>query len=162
MSNKTSNVSIGSDGKLMIEDARILYRNFSGTGTDYNREGDRNFNVIIEDQETALAMQKDGWNVKFRPARDESELPIYHIKVNVNYRSARAPKIYLHAGDSMQMLDETTVGELDNSEILACDMLISPYHYERNGNKGISGYLDTLHVRIKEDPFAHKYANLNG
>ena len=92
MSNKTSNVSIGTDGKLMIEDARILYRNFSGTGTDYNREGDRNFNVIIEDQETALAMQKDGWNVKFRPARDEGDLHIYHIKVNVKNRSARARK----------------------------------------------------------------------
>jgi len=158
-----SKVSIGTDGKLLIEEAKILYRNFSGAQTDYNREGDRNFNVIIDDPETAKAMQNDGWNVKFRPGREEDEPGTYHIKVNVNYKSARAPKIYLHAGDApMQMLDEATVGDLDNLEILAAHMLISPYHWERNGSTGVSAYLDTMHVDIKEDPFAHKYANLNG
>ena len=84
------------------------------------------------------------------------------MKVNVNFKSLRGPKIYLHTGSSVCVLDETTVADLDQDDILSCDMIISPYHYERNTGSGISAYLDTLHVVVKEDPFAHKYANLEG
>lgn len=155
-----SKVSIDSNGKLLIEDGAILYRNFTGRETDFNREGDRNFNVIIDDPVTAQQMQEDGWNVKFRAPRDPQDSGIHHIKVNVNFKSARGPKIYIHTGRSVAELTTETVGMLDNADIQSVDMLISPFHWERNGQSGISAYLDTLHVVIKEDPFAHKYANL--
>ena len=157
-----SKVLIDGNGKLIIEDARILYRNFSGLGSPYNREGDRNFNVVIDNPEDAASLQNDGWNVKCRVPRDPDEAPLHHMKVNVNFKSARGPKIYMHTGATMNILDEQTVSELDQADILSCDMIISPYHYERNTGSGISAYLDTLHVVVKEDPFAHKYANLEG
>ena len=157
-----SKVSIDPNGKLLIEDGHILYRNFSGVGSDFNHEGDRNFNVIIDDPVVAQQMQEDGWNVKFRQPRDPQDEGIHHIKVNVNYRSARGPKVYIHTGSSKAQLDEKTSDQLDQADIVSCDMLISPYHYQRNGNEGLSAYLDTLHVTLKEDPFAHKYANLEG
>ena len=34
--------------KLVIDNARLIFKNFSGKGDNYNREGDRNFAVIIE------------------------------------------------------------------------------------------------------------------
>lgn len=157
-----SKVSIDSNGKLLIEDGRILYRNFAGRETDYNRNGDRNFNVIIDDPVTAQQMQDDGWNVKFRAPRDPQDPGTHHIKVNVNYRSARGPRIYVHTGRNVVELTAETVGQLDQADIVGCDMLISPFHWERNGSAGISAYLDTLHVTLREDPFAHKYANLEG
>lgn len=154
-----SNVKIDANGKLLIEDGHILYRNFSGAASDFNREGDRNFNVIIDDPDVAQSMQNDGWNVKYRAPRDPQDPGTYHIKVNVNYRSARGPRVFLHTENSVVELNDKTIGQLDQDDIVTCDMLISPFHWERNGSGGISAYLDTLHVKLREDPFAHKYAN---
>ena len=51
-------------GILQIDDARIIFKNFEGRGDKFNREGDRNFSLLIEDPDTADAMIKEGWNVR--------------------------------------------------------------------------------------------------
>ncbi len=58
------------EGTLMMEDARIIFRNFAGKEGMYNRDGDRNFCVIL-DPKLASQMAEDGWNIKILRVREE-------------------------------------------------------------------------------------------
>lgn len=156
-----SKIIVDSNGKLIIEDANLLfgqYMNFSGRGSQYNREGDRNFNVIIDDPDAVNDLKEVGWNIKIRKPRDEQDDVLHYLKVNVSYRF-RGPQIFLHIGKTTNELNEETVGMLDNADIISCDLVINPSHWERpDGTSGISAYLETMHVVAKGDYFADKYA----
>ena len=66
---------------LIIEDAKIIFRNFSGKESKFNRAGSRNFCVIIEDSKKAKELETLGWNVKTLKPRDEDEALRYYIQV---------------------------------------------------------------------------------
>ena len=65
---------------ISIENAKIIFRNFKGEGSKYNRPGAKNFCVII-DAETANDLKRNGWNIRTLPARDESEEEVHYLQV---------------------------------------------------------------------------------
>ena len=138
---------------LQIDDARIVYRNFSGTGSKFNREGDRNFAVVIPDQDIADELVNRGWNVKIKPPRDEDDTPFMFLPVKIKFNE-RGPKVYLQSGDKTVELDEESVGCLDDVDILGVDLDIRPYDWEVNGKQGRTAYLQSIHVVQEVDRFA--------
>lgn len=147
------NVTFEKRGILMIDDARIVYRNFSGTGSRYNREGDRNFAVVIPDKEIADALIENGWNVKIKPPREEGDNPFMYMPVKVKFND-RGPNVYLVTGKRMNRLDEESVSCLDDVDIQSVDMDIRPYDWEVNGRNGRSAYLQSIKVTQRIDRFA--------
>ena len=148
-----------SDGReLIIENAQLLFRNFSGREEDYNREGVRNFNVVIEDSAFAQRLADDGWNVKIIKPRNEDDEPKHIVPVAVRFDNF-PPKIFLKCGKVMTRLDEEDIGQLDTAEIRHVDLTINPSRWERNGDSGIKAYLKNMYVTIEQDILAAKYAD---
>lgn len=161
-----SKLIIDSRGKLFFEDAQIIFQNFSGretgyNGQIYNREGDRNFCIIIDDPEDAQKLADLGWHVKYRAGsgRDPQDPGQYRLKVNVNYGGRTKPTVIKHDGERAIELTEETVGSLDGDDIEFVHCSINPWKL-RDGT-GYSAYLDTLHAIVKGDPFQHKFAHLD-
>jgi hypothetical protein len=147
---------------LQIDDARIIYRNFSGAPSKFNREGDRNFAVVIPDQETADILIDDGWNVKIKPPREDGDMPFMYLPVKIKYNDdGRGPTAYLKSGRAMNRLTEETICTLDDVDILSVDMDLRPYDWDINGKVGRTAYLQSIHVTQEVDRFAERYAAEN-
>lgn len=138
---------------LQIDDARIIYRNFAGRGDKYNREGDRNFAVVIPDEETADELTNLGWNVKIKPPREDGDTPFMFLPVKVKFND-RGPNVYLKTGNVQNKLDEESVGLLDNIDIIGVDLDIRPFDWDVNGKQGRTAYLQSIRVIQDVDRFA--------
>ena len=142
-------------GILQIDDARIIYRNFSGVGSKYNREGDRNFAVVIPNQEIADELIKEGWNVRIKPPREEDEEPFMYLPVKIKF-SDRGPNCYLRSGKIQTKLTESTIGRVDDIDILSVDLDLRPFDWDVNGKTGRTAYLQSIRVTQKIDRFAQE------
>lgn len=149
------------DNTVMMEGVRIIFRNFAGKEGQYNREGDRNFAVLL-DEKIAAAMDEDGWNVKMLKPRDEEEgsEPQAYLPVAVNFRG-RPPRIVLITSRNRTTLTEDQVETLDWVDILNVDLIVRPYEWTVNGKTGIKAYLQSMYITIEEDPLEAKYSALD-
>lgn len=144
-------------GILQIDDARIIYRNFSGVGSKYNREGDRNFALVIPNEEIKDALVQEGWNVKIKAPREEGDTPFMILPVKIKFND-RGPHVYLKSGQALNKLDEETVGCLDDIDISSVDLDLRPFDWDVNGKTGRTAYLQSIHVTQNIDRFAARYA----
>lgn len=147
---------------ITIEGAKLIFRNFSGKVTQYNRNGQQNFSVVLDD-ELAEKLEADGWPVKYRRPRedDPDQYRQPHLPVKVQF-GMYPPTVVLITSRGKKRLDKDTIGQLDWCRIQNADVQIRPYNYpEINGKPaGVSAYLKSLYVTIIEDPLESKYADI--
>ena len=149
------NVTFAPRGILQIDDARIIYRNFSGVGSKFNREGDRNFAIYIPDEDMANELKERGWNVKIKPPREDGDDPFMFLPVKIKFND-RGPSVYLVTGNKKTPLNENTVSCLDDIDILSVDLDIRPYDWEVNDKTGRTAYLQSIWVTQEVDRFASR------
>ena len=153
---------MANENTVLMEGVKIIFRNFSGKEGQYNREGDRNFAVLLDDQ-VAEAMAADGWNVKWLKPRedDEDEKEQAYLSVSLNFSKGRPPKVVLVTSRGRTTLGEQDVELLDWADITNVDLIVRPYEWTVNSKTGIKAYLQSIYVTIEEDPLEIKYADLD-
>jgi hypothetical protein len=140
---------------ITIENARIVFRNFSGEEGKFNPKGKRNFCVIIPEA-MAEPLQADGWNLRWLKARDEGEPDQPYLQVAVSFDNI-PPKIIIISSRGKTILDAESVSILDWAEIKEVDLIVRPYNWKVNGKGGVKAYVKSMYVTIMEDEFEKKY-----
>ena len=141
---------------LVIESAVIRKRNFEGRGDDYNAEGQRNFRLVIPD-ENAQELSDQGWNVKDVCAKETGEHIYYYILIKVSYKYF-GPRINVISNGRMYAWGEEDVARIDSLDIENVDLEISASHWERsNGKEGITAYLREMYITLKDSKLSEKY-----
>lgn len=141
----------------MIEDAQVLYRNFTGKETDFNRKGRRNFHIILNDVQ-AKELDEQGWAVKFpKPGEEDDRNPT--IKITLGYAQEPYPSVVtINSKDVRTHLTEETVETLDSIDIDRVDVICNSYNWDTPTGSGVAAYLKTMYVHLDEDFLQLKYA----
>lgn len=151
------------DNTVLMENVKIIFRNFSGRETDYNQEGSRNFAVLLT-EEMAVGLSQDGWNVKTTKERELDEGEITggepYLPVAVGYKG-RPPQIVMVTSRGRTNLGEDEVSLLDYADIKNVDLIVRPYDWAlKTGKSGRKAYLKSIYVTIHEDDLELKYADV--
>ncbi len=138
------------NGDISIEHAVVIWSNFAGRPTKFNPQGGkRTFNIVLP-RKIADELTANGWNVKVREPRDEDDDPLIFTEIVLNMDSQYPPKVYLCSEfggkKSMNTLDGSTVGELDDLEIENFDIIIHPYEHGRTEEYRIKGYANSIYA----------------
>lgn len=146
------------DRSVMFENARLMFKNFSGKEGKFNSPGKRNF-VLFLDRDQANQLSADGWNIKTLTPRDDQEEPQAYVQVKVNF-DGRPPKIMLITSKGKTPVDEDMVQILDWAEFANVDLIVNPFDWEMNGKSGTTVYLKSLFATLQEDELDRKYADV--
>ena len=152
---------------VVLENQRIIFRNFAGEAKKFNAQGDRNFCIPL-DPEVADNMAKDGWNIKVLKPREEEDEPQPYIQCTVSYKN-RPPRVVVVGSvtNKKTNLNEDTVASLDFADIVenGVDVILNPYVWEigtgADKKSGIKAYVNSIYVTINESELDIKYQGLD-
>ena len=145
---------------VTLFDVRLIFKNFSGKAGMFNAEGERSFGIALP-QDIADNMRALGWPVKELKAREEGDFPQPYISVKVKYTpNSRPPKATLVTSKGKTPLDESLISTIDYADITKADVILRAFNYDFNGNQGVTAYLNSVFVTIREDELDMKYSEV--
>lgn len=143
----------------IFRDTSIIFRNFAGEAKKYNKLGDRNFSVVL-DENTARELEKAGWNVKPLKRHEEDDEQLYHMKVKVSFAN-RPPRCWLISSGGRTLMDEGMVGMLDMLDSARVDVQVTAYDWTLDsGASGRTAYLESLFFTVYESELEKEYAHI--
>lgn len=153
--------------EFTVENARIIFSNFEGKEKTFNKEGNRNFAVVIDDLDMVEELREDGWLLKpLKPRNEEEEdHPRFQLPVAINY-----PKDYESLWPTVLVANPTTkkITKLGQDEIKMLDwidytdatVVIRPRRWtDDSGKMRIKAFLKEIAVTLVSNPIEEKYSD---
>lgn len=142
----------------------VFQTNFAGRVDPWGNPK-RNFCVRLDDSSVVQKLMDDGWRVNSYTNRETDEVEFYYLRVNVSFNNPTGdpardkdfiPVIKQVTESGVEtILDEQTVGLLDDQEILWMNVDIRPFnsYNDRTDTESVVAYLSRLVVKVKDDLF---------
>lgn len=185
--NNESKYELLINGNLNVENAVMIYKNFTGKPTRVNPAGGKRTFSLVLNEDFAERLSDMGWNVKVKEVRDQLEEgettrtvswqdyssafrkefdhALIYTEVVVNENSEYPPKIYkvseFNGEKTMAALPPEQWYRMDESELMNVDVSIHPYTHGRSiaNPDAKKGYLKTMYaMAIPSAEFGGKYA----
>lgn len=180
-----TNILLLSDRQVQFENVQFAFRpNLEGRKEKYNREGDRYFNIKIQDPEDARKLSDAGFNVKFQSGDDQfkrvnarradnGQEPLsrdqfedfWYMKVPV-YTQYAAPVIQIRDVTDIPNLDEEVdrkvflpvelFGDVDTMEADNVDVVIT-YRPPHEEGRYLRPQLKTMYIDVISSPLERKH-----
>lgn len=156
-------IRITPKGHLEVDDAILKFRNFEGREEKFNRAGERNFILVIPNEEIKDLLINDvneygvGWNVSIKESKEEGDPPYMQLKVKVKFNQY-GPRVYLKSNGKTKRLDEDRAYMLDKIDIETVDLDIRPFDTIVNDKPYRTAYLDSIYVTQAVDRFEARMA----
>lgn len=182
---KMTKLLLLTDRQVQFEDVQFAFRpNFEGRKEKYNREGDRYFNIEIQDPEDARELSDAGFNIKFQSGEDQFERvnarrsengyepldrdqfeDFWYMKVPV-YTQFTAPVIQIRDVTDIPDLDEEVdnkmflpvelFGDIDTMETDNIDVVLT-YRQAHEDGRYLRPQLKTMYVDVISSPLERKH-----
>lgn len=130
-----------------IFNAKIIFKNFKGEETAYNKKGDRNCVIVFKEEQRELAeeMLAKGWPVKRKEGYNDPDAVEYHVKAKLktDLPANLKPKCFWVNGEDKQRTEipPENYDELDKTWFGRVDMTIRAFAYARQIGKNVDeGY----------------------
>ena len=174
------------NGNLNIENAVMIYKNFTGKPTRVNPAGGKRTFSLVLNRDMAAQLFDMGWNIKVKEVRDQYEEgevtrtvgwqdfagglenefdhALIYTEVVVNENSEYPPKIYkvseFNGEKSMALIPPDQWYRLDETELSNMDIVVHPYTHGRSvmNPDAKKGYLKTRYaMAVPISDFGGKY-----
>lgn len=176
------------NGNLNVENAAMIYKNFTGKPTFVNPQGGKRTFSLALNKDFGQRLSDMGWNVKVKEVRDQLEEgektktvswqdyettystvfdhALIYTEIVVNEDSEYPPKIYkvseFNGEKTMALIPPEQWYRLDESELINVDVAIHPYTHGRSvmNPNAKKGYLKSMYaMAMPVRDFGDKYAD---
>lgn len=147
---------------LTFNNAKIKWKNFAGEErAPFNKKGDRNFVIELDDVDQYEALQELGWMPKLQAPTESNPEPKPFLPVTVKYiASQRPPRAHLINSRGQVALLEDMIFALDFADIEKVDLVVRAFQWEFNGRTGVKAMLVSIYVTVVEDELERRYASI--
>lgn len=148
---------------INITDGEIAYSNFSGRPTQFNPDGGVRTVTFVIPYDAADQLIADGWKIREQQIDDEGHIR-YLLEAKFTFRTRngqpRDPKIFIVRNDRLVHMTEETIDTLDRADILSVDAVLGASYWEWGGRSGITAYINSMYITIKDNPVDEKYRKM--